>query len=699
MKTKHLFLIILMLALSFSALQAGTRIYVTPSGGGTGTSWDDATDLQSALTAAATNDEILVAAGDYPAPTGNGFTIAGLSTNKGVIVYGSCSIESIEPTIVNDVTSISTKLYSNNNGRVLTINNTDQTSKSTWIGFEITGGNAATATPANQGGGIYNNRGTLRYCNIHDNTASAGVGYGGGVYNGNGIIEYCIIEDNIASTAAGGGNGGGVAIADAGIVRNSIIQGNKSSSYGTPTGGSGGGIFARYDNAEIINCLVINNTCFAAGGIVCGANNTKITNCTVVNNTATATSGSARAGGISVGSGILSNSIVWGNLGSFPDLRLDANADVAKVSTVTNSLYGGSTTSGGANQPVLSNNNTTEPPLFVSSTDYSLQSGSPAINTGLSTAITGYTTDLALNKRISGKAVDMGAYEYQFLDFVIEPTDETPSANYDTQTYGDIIFKSTDSNTGQLTGITSSGLEVNGIVKLQKTFGSKKWFPIGFPFDIDSIYVNHLGVDSKIAAWDGSDGDFWLQTYDGEEDKFNDIHTTGADLGKLDANTGYVIQFPNALIGDVVTFISEENPVLKNVEESGLSVSGGYNLIANPSVNNLTLGTSNRYYLYELNSANNFGLLTSGTATLKPFESFVTVSGVEQGKLRSSLGTGAITGLENITTGNVSDPVIETHYYNLQGMQIRRPLDNEIYLVKKIFASKKVEITKTFNKK
>jgi hypothetical protein len=113
-------------------------------------------------------------------------------------------------------------------------------------------------------------------------------------------------------------------------------------------------------------------------------------------------------------------------------------------------------------------------------------------------------------------------------------------------------------------------------------------------------------------------------------------------------------------------------------------------------VSNLTLGTPDSYYLYTYNEDNNNVNFALGTGAIKPFESFVTVSGVE-GTLRSSLGTGAITSLKNMTATN--DPVIETQYYNLQGVKILQPLNNAIYIVKKIHASNKVEITKSLNKK
>jgi hypothetical protein len=42
-----------------------------------------------------------------------------------------------------------------------------------------------------------------------------------------------------------------------------------------------------------------------------------------------------------------------------------------------------------------------------------------------------------------------------------------------------------------------------------------------------------------------------------------------------------------------------------------------------------------------------------------------------------------------------NDPVIEIHYYNLLGQEIDKPIAGDVYIIKKIYASKRVEITKT----
>ena len=57
-------------------------------------------------------------------------------------------------------------------------------------------------------------------------------------------------------------------------------------------------------------------------------------------------------------------------------------------------------------------NTSNSDPLFTSVTDYTLQSGSPALNTGDNSKIlAGITKDLAGNQRIINTTVDMGVYE------------------------------------------------------------------------------------------------------------------------------------------------------------------------------------------------------------------------------------------------------------------------------------------------
>jgi hypothetical protein len=165
----------------------------------------------------------------------------------------------------------------------------------------------------------------------------------------------------------------------------------------------------------------------------------------------------------------------------------------------------------------------------------------------------------------------------------------------------------------------------------------------------------------------------------------------------IEANAGYIIQFPTAFEGKEVTFISEDNPTLKNVTESGLNFNAtGYHLVANPSVKNLTLETANKYYIYN-SETNNFALLQNGTAVIKPFEAFIVVNGVDASQLKSSLNIEEVTALESLNI--IGDKVIKTEYYTLQGVKIQQPAVEGIYIVKKVYESQKAEVSKVFYKK
>lgn len=65
-----------------------------------------------------------------------------------------------------------------------------------------------------------------------------------------------------------------------------------------------------------------------------------------------------------------------------------------------------------ASSDLFESDNLDEDPLFVSSTDFHLQAGSPLIDMGDSEAPSIGEVDIEGRVRIHGDAVDMGAYEY-----------------------------------------------------------------------------------------------------------------------------------------------------------------------------------------------------------------------------------------------------------------------------------------------
>ncbi len=149
--------------------------------------------------------------------------------------------------------------------------------------------------------------------------------------------------------------------------------------------GSGGGV----GTSTVNNCTITGNAAGSMGG---GAAWCTLNNCTLTGNS------SYYGGG--VWSGTLNNCIVYYNTASY-----DVNFYLATLNYCCTTPWPGGV------------GNITSEPLFV---DYAggnlgLQSNSPCVNAGLNTYAPG-VTDLDGNPRISGAAVDVGAYEFQFLD-------------------------------------------------------------------------------------------------------------------------------------------------------------------------------------------------------------------------------------------------------------------------------------------
>ena len=230
-------------------------------------------------------------------------------------------------------------------------------------------GNSATGTGAS-GGGAYT--ASLNNCTLSGNSASLN---GGGTYSG--TLTNCMLTANSASWSGGG--------AYSGSLNNSTLMGNSSAQYG---GGA--------SDASLNNCILAGNSAQDGGGVY----SANLTNCTLVNNSATdptfGTGGGAQ-------SSTLKNCIVYYNTAPFAGANYySSTLDYC----CTTPLPSGRT------------NNVATEPRFLSTNGWNnlrLQSNSPCINVGNNSYAFGLT-DLGGNARISGGTVDMGAYEFQFLD-------------------------------------------------------------------------------------------------------------------------------------------------------------------------------------------------------------------------------------------------------------------------------------------
>ena len=217
-----------------SSLTLAATIYVKHDvTGGDGTSWANAyADLQTALTSAASGDEIWVAKGVYKPTTGTVRT-ATFQLKNGVALYGGfAGTETVRANRDWDTnkTVLSGDIDSNDtvdaDGVITDVNNisgdnvytvvTGSGTNNTAIldGFVITGGLAngsGTLHPDRRGAGIYNNPGSPALVNLiiigNYANGTSNNGYGGGMSNYNGsnpTLTNITFSSNTANASGGG---------------------------------------------------------------------------------------------------------------------------------------------------------------------------------------------------------------------------------------------------------------------------------------------------------------------------------------------------------------------------------------------------------------------------------------------------------------------------------------------------------------
>ncbi|MBQ2850082.1 MAG: hypothetical protein IJE77_06335, partial [Thermoguttaceae bacterium] len=267
--------------------------------------------------------------------------------------------------------------------------------------------------PEYSGGAVWNaGEVTLRDATISGNVAA----YGGGLYNLGVMRVYnSTVENNVALYYGGVYNRGEL------YVENSTIAGNQATYHG-------GGV-SNFAAATLVGTAVGGNRAETGAGDLALATasgsqvapETTLTNCTVAGNVATSAGGGVWANDVLN----VVNTIVAGNVAkTAADVHL---AGTAKAD-VRYSLVGASNAkiSGvGVKTNVDPNFVDFAAPTAGTWTanawkawNLELAVGSPAIDAGSNAlAVDGYgvklTTDLAGDKRVVGKAVDMGAYEEQ----------------------------------------------------------------------------------------------------------------------------------------------------------------------------------------------------------------------------------------------------------------------------------------------
>ncbi|MCL5256307.1 MAG: Ig-like domain-containing protein [Chloroflexi bacterium] len=472
-RTRNLIHIFVVLALLLSLLgglvpstvnvasATGSTWFVRASApaGGNGTSWGTAyNDLQSALSSAASGDQIWVAAGTYKPASGTDRNATFRMKNDVAIYGGFAGTETSldQRDWKANVTILSgnigdTGVSTDNSYHVVTASTLAMPSNTSAVldGFTITGGYG----PA-PGAGIYQDYGATTFRNlIVTGNATGDVNYGGGgmFYWSNDTawttLTNVTFSNNQASVSGGGlfatgkialdnvdfdsntagADGGGMATTSQyqyPTLNNVRFTGNQAA-------GSGGGFSDIGANAVLTNVQFTGNECSSTsrggGGMDVYTGSPSLTNVLFRGNI----SNSYGGGGLYVfpGTAVLTNVTIANN--SAPDWS-EFFAQSLTTQTIANSIIWGAGANGGwfageytATYSDLKDQwggvypgtgNIDANPQFVSSTDLHLQLTSPCIDKGDNTAVpSGVTTDLDGNPRIFNGTVDMGAYEAQVV--------------------------------------------------------------------------------------------------------------------------------------------------------------------------------------------------------------------------------------------------------------------------------------------
>jgi flagellar hook assembly protein FlgD len=249
--------------------------------GGDGISWSNAyDDLQDALAAATTGDEIWVAEGTYKPTNGSTRTVS-FELVAGVSLYGGF-VGTETGRLMRDRTKYPT-ILSGDIGTVGVVTDNSYhvitgADNAILDGFTITAGNATGSSGYDgSGGGIFCDATapTIRNCVIKENNAEV---CGGGIFNtSTGIFEKCFIVDNDS-----GNSGGGIYSYGNSVIKNCVIAGNISD-YG-----GGGGLACGGPPPTITNCSFTGNDAYIGGGLflIISSGNSKLINCIIYGNTA-----------------------------------------------------------------------------------------------------------------------------------------------------------------------------------------------------------------------------------------------------------------------------------------------------------------------------------------------------------------------------------------------------------------------------
>lgn len=456
----------LFLWIGASPIRAQGPIYVNDDAPGpthNGLSWTTAyTNVQDALSAAGSGDEIWVAAGVYYPDEGIGQTDNDRNSTfqlvNGVALYGgfagtenalgqrnwtanitvlSGDIDQNDTSEASGVITDTDNISGSNAYNVIRGNSVDATT--ILDGFIVTGGQAdGPTTDLGRGGGLYgknNNRPIVQNVIFSGNWADDG----GGMYNSstsNPTMQNVTFTGNAAQY--GGGMYNDFFILSGPTLINITFTGNRANSDGGGMYNNSGGSFP-----SMTNVIFSGNTAMMGGGGVYNYNtDSTLTNVTFSGNRAYSGGGMYNV----IGSDpTLVNAIFWGNISEGTGKQIENQSGTLVIS---HSLIQDSNGSGGSWDTSLgtdAGNNLDSNPLFVrdpdpgdgdwttlADNDYGdlhLQTGSPALNAGSNSAVSGVATDLAGNPRILDGTVDLGAFEHPAGPIYVN--DDAPGPTHD----------------------------------------------------------------------------------------------------------------------------------------------------------------------------------------------------------------------------------------------------------------------------
>lgn len=340
--------------------------YVSPTGTHQPpfTNWHTAaTDIQSAVNAAAPGETVLVTNGNYR-------VFSEIQVTKSIAVR---SVNGASDTFISGG-------YPTTSNRCLYLSATG----AIFAGFTVTNG------CGDMGGGFwiagagaYVATGTVQDCSIRDNYG----GFGGGLYLGSGARgSNCVVAGNRSAF-----DGGGVRILEGGVLQDSVVTGN--------TAKLGAGLFLEY-NGTAQDCLISDNVASSGAGVYLYFGGTLL-NCTITRNTATNNGGGLFFNCGSTDPVSVRNCIVYGNTAA----SMGSNTFLAAGAGQFDFCCTAPAPNGGTH--------VTADPQFVNpaSSDFRLSHGSPCVGAGTNLPGLSVERDLDGAPRIVGSVVDLGAYE------------------------------------------------------------------------------------------------------------------------------------------------------------------------------------------------------------------------------------------------------------------------------------------------